>query len=128
VANTTQNQYEKEGSLNNMAYVLVKSGDNLSKIAKEHGVDINSIKRVKYEEIPNKNLISVGDVVIVPSSGKVIAAATKPAAAPQYYTVAPGDSLTKLAQKYNVTLAKLQAWNNIKNANLIRVGQKLRVK
>jgi hypothetical protein len=56
VANTTQNQYEKEGSLNNMAYVLVKSGDNLSKIAKEHGVDINTIKKVKYEEIPNKIL------------------------------------------------------------------------
>jgi LysM repeat protein len=48
--------------------------------------------------------------------------------APVYYTVAKGDSLTKLAQKYNTTLAKLQAWNNIKNTNLIRVGQKLRVK
>jgi LysM repeat protein len=125
VAKPAQYQYEKAGSLINMAYVLVKSGDSLSKIAKEHGVDINSIKKVKYEEIPNKNNISVGDVVIVPTSKVVIAQKTT---APVYVTVKSGDSLTLLAQKYNTTLAKIQAWNNIKNPNLIRIGQKLRVK
>jgi LysM repeat protein len=127
VAAQTQYQYEKAGSLINMAYVLVKSGDSLSKIAKEHGVDINSIKKVKYEDIPNKNNIAVGDVVIIPTSKVVIAQKTA-AATPVYYTVKSGDSLTALAQKYNTTLAKIQAWNNIKNPNLIKVGQKLRVK
>jgi LysM repeat protein len=127
VAAPTQYQYEKAGSLINMAYVLVKSGDSLSKIAKEHGVDINSIKKVKYEDIPNKNNIAVGDVVIIPTSKVVIAQKTA-APAPVYYNVKSGDSLTKLAQKYNTTLAKIQAWNNIKNPNLIKVGQKLRVK
>jgi LysM repeat protein len=120
------NQYEKEGTLINMAYVLVKTGDSLSKIAKDHGVDINTIKKVRYEEIPNKNNISIGDVVIVPTSKIVIA--QKTAAAPVYYTVKPGDSLTKIAQKYNTALAKIQDWNKIPNANLIKVGQKLRVK
>jgi LysM repeat protein len=127
VAAPTQYQYEKAGSLINMAYVLIKSGDSLSKIAKEHGVDINSIKKVKYEEIPNKNNIAVGDVVIIPTSKVVIAQKTA-APAPVYYTIKSGDSLTKLAQKYNTTLAKIQAWNNIKNPNFIKVGQKLRVK
>jgi hypothetical protein len=73
VAKPSQYQYEKEGSLINMAYVLVKSGDSLSKIAKEHGVDINTIKKVRYEDIPNKSIISVGDVVIVTTSKVVIA-------------------------------------------------------
>jgi LysM repeat protein len=121
------NQYEKEGTLINMAYVLVKSGDSLSKIAKEHGVDVNTIKKVRYEEIPNKNNIAVGDVVIVPTSKIVIAQKTA-AAAPVYYTVKAGDSLTKIAQKYNTALAKIQDWNKIPNLNLIKVGQKLRVK
>jgi peptidoglycan L-alanyl-D-glutamate endopeptidase CwlK len=79
------------------------------------------------KKFPNKNNISVGDVVIVPTSKVVIAQKTA-AAAPVYYTVKSGDSLTALAQKYNTTLAKIQAWNNIKNPNLIKVGQKLRVK
>jgi LysM repeat protein len=99
VAAQTQYQYEKAGSLINMAYVLVKSGDSLSKIAKEHGVDINSIKKVKYEDIPNKNNIAVGDVVIIPTSKVVIAQKTA-AAAPVYYTVKSGDSLDQVSPNW----------------------------
>lgn len=46
----------------------------------------------------------------------------------QYYTVQSGDTLTKIANKYNTTVNQLVSWNNIKNPNLIYVGQKLRVK
>lgn len=45
-----------------------------------------------------------------------------------YYTVKKGDTLTKIAKKYKTTVKQLCAWNNIKNPNVIRVGQKLRVK
>ena len=45
-----------------------------------------------------------------------------------YYTVKKGDTLTSIAKKYKTTVKQLVAWNNIKNPNLIRVGQKLRVK
>ncbi len=46
----------------------------------------------------------------------------------KYYTVQKGDTLTKIAKKYDTTVNQLVAWNNIKNPNLIYVGQKLRVK
>lgn len=46
----------------------------------------------------------------------------------EYYTVQSGDNLTKIAKKYGTTVNQLVAWNNIKNPNLIYVGQKLRVK
>lgn len=46
----------------------------------------------------------------------------------KYYTVKAGDTLTDIAKKYNTTVDKLVKLNNIKNANLIYVGQKLRVK
>lgn len=45
-----------------------------------------------------------------------------------YYTVKKGDTLTSIAKKYKTTVKQLVVWNNIKNPNLIRVGQKLRVK
>lgn len=45
-----------------------------------------------------------------------------------YYTVVKGDTLTKISKKYGVTVNRIASWNNIKNVNLIRVGQKLRVK
>lgn len=46
----------------------------------------------------------------------------------EYYTVRPNDNLTKIAAKYGTTVKQLQSWNNIKDANKIYVGQKLRVR
>ena len=44
------------------------------------------------------------------------------------YVVAAGDTLGAIAQKNNVSLADLMRWNNIQDANLIRVGQQLILK
>ena len=43
------------------------------------------------------------------------------------YVVQKGDTLTKIAGRYGVTVAQLVQWNNIANPNLILVGQKLRI-
>lgn len=45
-----------------------------------------------------------------------------------YYTVKSGDTLTLIANKYKTTVAQLVKLNGIKNANLIYVNQKIRVK
>lgn len=45
-----------------------------------------------------------------------------------YYTVKSGDTLTSIANKYKTTVAQLVKLNGIKNANLIYVNQKIRVK
>ena len=42
-----------------------------------------------------------------------------------YYTVKKGDTLSAIAKKYNTTVNNLAKLNNIKNVNLIYVGQKL---
>ena len=63
--------------------------------------------------------------VIKPTSA-VEAVQSKPT--PQTYTVQKGDTLSKIAKKYNTTVDALQKLNRIRNPNLIRVGQKLRVK
>ncbi|MBC1636856.1 1,4-beta-N-acetylmuramoylhydrolase [Listeria welshimeri] len=42
------------------------------------------------------------------------------------YTVVKGDSLWKIATKYNVSVANLKSWNNLKSDN-IYIGQKLKV-
>jgi flagellum-specific peptidoglycan hydrolase FlgJ len=46
----------------------------------------------------------------------------------QVYVVQKGDTLTKIAKKYGTTVQNLVKLNNIKNPDLIKVGQKLRVK
>ena len=44
------------------------------------------------------------------------------------YTVKSGDTLFAIAKKYNTTVNKIAKDNNIKNVNLIYVGQKLKIK
>lgn len=52
----------------------------------------------------------------------------KPVESKLYYFVQKGDNLTKIAKKFNTSVQKLVQLNNIKNPNLIYVGDKLRIK
>lgn len=45
-----------------------------------------------------------------------------------YYTVKSGDNLTEIAVKYKTTVANLMKLNTIKNVNLIKIGQRIRIK
>jgi len=47
---------------------------------------------------------------------------------PVYHTVVKGDTLSGIAKKYGTTVADLVKLNNIKNANMIILGQNIRVK
>lgn len=46
----------------------------------------------------------------------------------QYYTVRRGDTLSSIASRYGTNWQTLQAWNNLRNPNLIIPGQTLRVR
>jgi len=43
------------------------------------------------------------------------------------YTVASGDALSGIAIRFGVTVAQIAQWNNIKDVNVISVGQKLTI-
>ena len=43
------------------------------------------------------------------------------------YTVVKGDSLSRIAKHYHVTVNELVRWNNIANPRLILVGQKIKI-
>ncbi|MGF2820152.1 N-acetylmuramoyl-L-alanine amidase [Bacillus subtilis] len=51
-----------------------------------------------------------------------------PKASGSTYTVKKGDTLSEIAEKTGVSVAKLQSYNGIKNANKITVGQVLKLK
>lgn len=57
-----------------------------------------------------------------PVASKPVETATQ-----QTYTVKKGDTLTAIAKMYNTTVNELKKTNNITNANLIKVGQVLKV-
>jgi Phage-related lysozyme (muraminidase) len=50
------------------------------------------------------------------------------APAAQYYVIASGDTLSGIAAKFGTSVAQLQNWNGIANANAIQAGARIRVK
>jgi lysozyme len=94
----------------------VQPGDNLSKIAARFGTTVAAL--VEMNNIANPNLIYPGQVLKLKGEGSK----------PEYYTIQPGDTLSGIALKFGTSVKQLQVWNNIKNANIIYAGQKIRVK
>lgn len=43
------------------------------------------------------------------------------------YTVAPGDVLSGIAQRFGVSYMQIAQWNGIKNPDIISIGQKLTI-
>lgn len=103
----------------NLVYT-VKKGDTLSAIAVKYKTTIANLQ--KLNNIKNANIISIGQKIIVKKG-----AAAKSASLSSY-TVKKGDTLSKIAEKYRTTVAKLQVLNGIKNQNLIYIGQKIKLK
>ena len=93
----------------------VKSGDTLSGIGSRFNVDVK--KLVAYNNIKNENMISVGQVLKL--TGTVVS--------DKIYKVKSGDTLSQIAVKNNTTVKKLLEKNEIKDANKIAIGQKIRI-
>lgn len=98
----------------------VKKGDTLSKIAIEYKTTVS--KLVKLNNIKNPNLIITGSNLILPINN------SEKGSNANIYIVKKGDTLSKIAKKYNTTWQKIYNNNkNIigKNPNLIIPGQKI---
>lgn len=81
------------------------------------------------EDITSLNLVTVLNNPEVTTSGVTASASTPTATgvANGVYTAQSGDTLSKIAAKFNTTVAALAALNGITNINQISVGQKLKV-
>ena len=107
---------------------VVKSGDTLYRIAAKYGVTVQQL--VAANNISNPNLIFSGQVLKIPGTAApatTVPSGTGTASAGGTYTVKSGDTLTKIASAYGVTVQQIVAANNIANPNLIRVGQVLKI-
>ena len=87
---------------------------------------------VRYSFVFWEDYSQAGDLVLrVTGSGGTegSTSGSTPSSAPQYHRVVKGDTLWALAKTYGLTLSELIALNpQIKNPNLIYVGDEVRVK
>lgn len=99
----------------------VRSGETLYAIALKYGVTVQQLAATN--KISNPNLIRVGQVLTIPTRSQT----TPPSAVTVKHTVKAGETLYRIAQRYNTTVLAIARANNIANLNLIREGQVLTI-
>lgn len=115
-----------ENTSNEITSYTVQSGNTLSQIALRFHTTVNEIAGLN--NIRNPNLIYVGEVLKIDTTND-LATITSDKYETNHiiYTIKPGDTLTSIAQKYNVTIQSIINLNNIINPNLIYAGNRLRI-
>jgi LysM repeat protein len=101
---------------------IVQPGENLFRIAMHYGTTVDAI--AKANNIVNPWFIYVGQKLTIPSGGGGM---PSPGPGGKTYVVQPGDTLYSIAVRHNTTVQALVVANNLSNANLIYVGQTLKV-
>lgn len=128
----------------------VASGESLGAIAGMYGVTVAEIQSWNGLD-PDETVINAGDSLVVYLAVAVPGADAEPAADPattpvpekvevekpaaaepapgsfEIYEVAAGDNLRRIAQRFGTTQQKLIEMNNLKSADLVQIGWKLKV-
>lgn len=122
---------------------VVVRGESLGHIARRYNISVREL--IAQNSIINPNIIKVGQRLTIPNLERAVApspvaAVERPAQtanimiAPKalpagngYYAVRRGDTLSQIAKGNGLSLNDMMRLNDIPNANLIRVGQQLRL-
>ncbi len=123
----------------------VTAGDSLSAIAGRYGV---TSQQLMMHNKMSSTVVKVGQVLKIPADTKpkvapvataqvapttlpvakpIINSTAKPVASqPRHHKVTAGDTLSRIASRYGVTVAQLQRHNNMKDST-VRIGQTLKI-
>jgi len=111
-------------------YTVVK-GDNLTKIARTHGIELAELMRAN--DLNKRSILRIGQVLVIPNPQPGLNP-TPPVAADfettsaevesSLYIVVPGDNLSKIAQRFNTTVSAIKSANGLAS-DRIYAGQDL---
>ena len=138
-ASRTTPQARPEPIQTNSGYITLQPGETISYISALYGISEKDL--IAWNGLLSAHDIRAGQRLTIrpPGMQGVPSARTAPATAPQTatsvraetapdgtITVAPGQSLSSIAQSHGATVAQLREWNGL-TSDTLRAGQRLRV-
>lgn len=107
---------KEEGALEE--YVPVEKPESTTPKLEESPIDMITEKKETKEPV-------VHDSALIQPKMSMRAMKITPIPTSGVHVVKSGDSLSRIGTTYGISMSDLIKWNNIENANLIRVGQKI---
>ena len=102
----------------------VRAGDTLWGIAREHGVTVPELAAANG--IDTQTRLALGTRLTVPASADTYRRiASAPETTRMTYRVKRGDTLSQIAERFQVTIRQLMGWNDLRSASSLRAGQRL---
>lgn len=103
--------------------IIIQRGDTLTELAIKYNTTVARL--VELNNIANPNLIYAGATLIVPSGETAEDSDGYSTSGQTIYIVQKGDTLNQIAAEFGTTAIAIAKENNIRNINLIYVGQRL---
>ncbi|MFH2068625.1 MAG: LysM peptidoglycan-binding domain-containing protein [Candidatus Omnitrophota bacterium] len=108
---------------------IVAKGENLYRIAKNHNISVEDLKRLNNL---SGNLINTGQKLIISSTEDEESTASEVGSVyhtkKTYHRIRSGDTLSKIARKYEITIAELKRFNQNVSATQLQINSRLLVK
>ncbi len=104
----------------------VKAGDNLWDISRKYGVSVEVI--IDVNNFRDKDFLSLGRKIEIPAIGGGVSDYNqKQEPTIITYTVAKGDNLWSISQRFDVKMTSIISANNLKEISRLSIGQKLKL-
>jgi membrane-bound lytic murein transglycosylase D len=107
-------------------HVVVRQGDSLWRIARRHGMDVNTLAMMNGMQ-PGDKLRTGQRLKLNESSEGGSSKESSSKSRKVTYTVRSGDTLTRIAKVFQVQVSQLLSWNSLPSNAPIVPGQKLMI-
>lgn len=112
-------------------YHVVDKGDTAFNIARRYGLSVDELLQINQLKNANLNLGKrlniLADAAPVMAKEKVSQKATSKSKPSSQYTVQSGDTASKIARRFSVTVPELLRWNGLKNNSVLKPGDDLTI-
>ena len=95
----------------------VKPGDSLWSISR--AFDVSMTHLMKLNQVGPRDVLRIGQEIRIPGGREVVRIVN--------YRVRRGDSLARIAARFDVTVADIARWNSLDTANYLRPGQRMKL-
>jgi membrane-bound lytic murein transglycosylase D len=107
---------------------VVKTGENLSTIARKYGVSLRSLRDAN--NLQSKTTLKVGSRLVIPSENKENAKSSEKGSRLQrsrVHVVKRGETLGRIAEKYQVSIKQIKNRNRMPAGSKVMVGTRLMI-